>query len=620
VTEAEGCGVTPGGEPPRWVTAIKDKNTGRYACYLVMAGSFFFLLYFTRFKWGSLYVDTFMELWIPEQLISTQYSSRLAGKNLYSDLFFNGGFLPPYLMAFMYRIFGVGIYTAAALGAATLAAATVLLYRLARFFTGIYISTFLVLDFLFVHAFGAYHYSQIFNFILPYNFNTTLFMVFSMAALVFFIAAAESGKDRLAYPAGAALTMAFLSRPEMTAPVWGVLAALGGVLAYRKKRYAPLAAMVLSIMIAAAAYVWFLSRTGAVEGFNRSVIGSIAMSLSGKFNGRESMLTGFGDFGPNVWFAVKSLAFQAAAAALIYSTVRLIELTGARLYRVLQYVFAIPVAAAAGVLSVWELGEFNLYRLMPLALFWMTGHYLYRVLKGDCSREDFSRLTLHGVTLAMTARIILNVSVTYYGFCLLAPVLVCYFLFFLEYLPALMRRFTAPPGNAGRAALRAYAAAFCVFFAVMALPLVSLSYGMYGKKSVVMDTPRGRIITYNDEISHLFWGVLEYVNKFTPEDAGVVVIPQGLGVNYLTGRKNPLKYFDLNPLNVALIGEDEYIEELKNARVECIIHLKSIDADGFGVKGFGVGYGRKINEWIKANYRPALTYKNYLIIYRLKDG
>jgi hypothetical protein len=240
---------------------------------------------------------------------------------------------------------------------------------------------------------------------------------------------------------------------------------------------------------------------------------------------------------------------------------------------------------------------------------------------------DFSLLALYGVTLAMTARIILNVSVLYYGFCLLAPAVVCYFVFFTKYIPAVMAapmaalndRYLARRIDDDGSILRAYVAALCVFFAAMSLPLVSLSYKMYEKKSVVVDTPRGRIITYNDEISHLFWGVVEYVNKYTPADARVVVIPQGLGVNYLTGRENPLKHFDLNPLNLALIGEDEYIEGLKNSRVECIIHLKSIDSDGFGYKGFGVGYGRKINAWIMANYRPALTYKNYLIIYRLKD-
>ena len=609
------------------VFRIKDKNTGRYACYFVMAGSFFFLLYFTRFKWGSLYVDTFTALWIPEQL--------LTGRKLYADISFNSGFLPPYLMAFMYRLFGVNIYAAAALGAATLAAATVLLYRLARFFTCIYTSTLLVLVFLFVHAFGAYKYSQIFNFILPYNFNPTFFMVFSTAALVFLIDSVESGKDRHAYMAGAALSMAFLSRPDMTLPVWGVFAGLGAILAYRKKRYAPLAAALLSIAVAVVAYTWFLSWAGAFEGFRKSVIGSIVMSVNGKYSRRESMLTGLDDFGFNAGFAAISFAAQVAAAMLIYAaaaaTVRFFGEKRTRAYRTAPYVVSALVAAAAGILFVRVLGVYNLYRLMPLILCSMTGHYFYRLLKGDCNGADFSRLALYGVTFAMTVRIILNFTVVDYGFYLLTTVLVCYFLFFTEYLPnfianfmanlpaALNNRYHTGRAQSNGSALRVYVAAFCVFFAVMALPLTAVSYRMYGKKSVVVDTSRGRIIAYNDEISHLFWGVIEYVNKYTPKDATVVVIPQGPGVNYLTGRKNPLKYFDLNPLNVDLIGEDEYVEELKNARVDYIIHFTLIDSGGFGYEGFGVGYGRKINAWITANYLPALKYKNHAIIYKLKD-
>jgi hypothetical protein len=339
------------------VKEIKTNNTGRYACYFAMAGSFFFLLYFTRFKWGSLYVDTFIEFsLIPEKL--------LAGEKLYVDVFSKFGFMPPYLIALTYRLFGANLYAAAALGAATLAVMTVLLYRLARFFTGIYTSTLLVLAFLFVHAFGAYQPGYIFNFILPYNFNATVFMVFSMAALVFFIGSVESGKDRPAYMAGAALSMAFVSRPEMTLPVWGVFVLLGGILAYKEKRCAPLAATAGSILIAAAAYLSFLSWAGAFGGFRESVIDYLVMSMHGVSGKYQLKMTGFGDFGANAWLAAKSFAVQALAAA--------------------------------GVLSSRPLGLYNQYRLMPVVLVWMTGHYLYRVLNGARVRlSDSAAAPLH---------------------------------------------------------------------------------------------------------------------------------------------------------------------------------------------------------------------------------
>jgi hypothetical protein len=154
----------------------------------------------------------------------------------------------------------------------------------------------------------------------------------------------------------------------------------------------------------------------------------------------------------------------------------------------------------------------------------------------------------------------------------------------------------------------------------MALPLVFASYRMYEMKTLTVDTPRGRIITRDDEMSQAFWGVVDYINKAAPANARVVCIPEGMGVNYFTGRKNPLKYYDFHPPDVNLLGEDKYIEELRNARVEYIIHFELIELDDYGSRGFGVDYGNKINEWIKANYRPVMTYKNYLIIYRPNDG
>jgi hypothetical protein len=642
-----------------------------------MVGSFFFLLYFTRFKWGSLYMDTYSQLWFAENL--------LAGKKLYADVFSNGGFFPPYVLAFMCLIFGSGTYTEAALGALTLAVTAIFLFRLASFFTGIYTSTLLVIAFFFVQAFGAYHYTQIFNFILPCTFNATFFMMFSTAALVFFIDAIESGKNRSAYLAGAALSMAFASRVEMTVPVWGVFVAVGGLLAYKKRRYAPLLAATSSILAALAAYLLFLSWAGAFKEFKQSVIGSIVMSIHGDFSAREAMLSGLDDFWSNTGHVAKSFVVQSVLAALIYATAaastRFFGKKQTRMYCALPYAISALAATAAGVLSVRILGVYNQYRLMTIVLLWMTGYYLYGILRQESVRildapsaphfnaaaephfnaasephfdavaaphfdavaaphfdavaapppalvGNFSRLALYGIALAVAMRIILKISAVEYGFYILTPSIVCYFLFFTEYLPSLVNRHFAgrssdTDANAGGATLRVYTAAFCVFFTVIALPLVSISYRVYGQKSVAVDTGRGRIFAYNDEESRMFWSVVDYVNEHTPQDAKVVVLPEGLSVNYFTGRKNPLKYPLINPLNLKLIGEDEYIGELQKAGVSYIIHFKFIGVGDFGYKGFGVDYGTKINDWIMANYRPVLRIKDdrkdYVVIYGPKD-
>jgi hypothetical protein len=127
--------------------------------HLIIIAAFFFLLSQTWLKWGDLIIDTGRELWLPAEL--------LKGKLLYKDIVSFYGFLPPYLIAGLYKIFGISINTMVYTGIALTLIVSFTIYRIARFFLDQGFSTLLVLNFLFVLAFGCYINRAILNFILP---------------------------------------------------------------------------------------------------------------------------------------------------------------------------------------------------------------------------------------------------------------------------------------------------------------------------------------------------------------------------------------------------------------------------------------------------------------------
>ena len=147
----------------------------------IVLGAFGYLLSVSWLKWGDIFLDTGRELWIPLQLME--------GRVLYKDLFYEYGFFAPYFIALLYKLFGVTYLTAAGCGMGITLIVSLFLYKISRYYLNTVLSTFTVLTFLFVFAFGYYApSSNIFNFIIPYSFASTFFAMFTCMAFYFFIA------------------------------------------------------------------------------------------------------------------------------------------------------------------------------------------------------------------------------------------------------------------------------------------------------------------------------------------------------------------------------------------------------------------------------------------------
>lgn len=94
----------------------------------------------------------------------------------------------------------------------------------------------------------------------------------------------------------------------------------------------------------------------------------------------------------------------------------------------------------------------------------------------------------------------------------------------------------------------------------------------YYLKPYKIDTPKG-FIYVNENLGKSFNSLIEYVNTNIPKDATVLVLQEGIMLNFLTDRKTNLRLYHLIKIHVETLGEKYIIEELKQNPPDYIIEI-----------------------------------------------
>jgi hypothetical protein len=199
------------------------------------------------------------------------------------------------------------------------------------------------------------------------------------------------------------------------------------------------------------------------------------------------------------------------------------------------------------------------------------------VLLAAAREENRPLFTLALFSIAATLRIWLNVSPGWYGFTLVAPVfvLMAAVLFERKRLAAL---WLIPIGVlCGRQLYEQHAR-----YAVKTHPIVSMRGTFY-------DSNADRAAILDDFLRHVRGGTL-------------VVIPEGLTLNYLAGATTPLTYHTLTPVEIDDPRIEAAIVRELAARPPDRIVILDRDVREFGYRGFGVDYGMHLAAWVGAHY------------------
>jgi hypothetical protein len=563
------------------------------------------LLYHQSYqRWGDLIIDLGRDLYLPGQILD--------GRILYRDLLYNYGPVAPYLLAGMVALFGDSLRTFAAAGMLSGISCMAALYltgwRLGNVTAGFGASLlFLVCSFFANSTWGC-------NFVLPYSHAATFGMAFALWSFYFLCRYLYAGRRSGHLSAGAAfLLLAAFSKQEIGIAVAGVY-----LLAMCLHRF-PWKAVLGITSAAAAAFLIFIAIFHARGGIEHSLF---ADNLSpAKFGG------GYGDpFFLQVagldhpWMRAGAILLRLAALALMLWGVGLAA-SAPSLVRRRKIALAILCACAlpAAAIAAWLFADIHLLSGAAPAAAMLILYFAFRRRWRDplCLAAAFVILS--------SLRIPLSGAPLWYGFYLSVPA----YLFVTQGLAHRLPDWRLAP--------RFLMTALAVIGVIVLLRFeASMLYGfdpdggyrnmtsrLETAKGIMRDFPNGRVESIAEFLS--------YMERKSAEDRaeGMVVIPEGLTLNYFTGIRNPSAYYLFIPPEMRPRGIEEQMRREFAATRPRYVVWNARNVQEFGVRQFGVDYGTLLGGFISQNYEveasfPAETRTGTpayrIILMRLKDS
>jgi len=472
----------------------------------------------------------------------------------------------------------------------------VLIYKISRLFLDEIESAFPVLAFLFVFAFGFYTYTGIFNFILPYSFSSTFFILFVSLALYSFLMFILHERISHLYLWSGAMACSFFCRIDISAVVLAGFIFSGLILIAKNRRFAGMfPCLVLPIIISLLGYYLFLRFTGSFEEFKTGVFDYLGPVLSGKSSVFTLRMAGLDNVRYNIFLALKPV--------MIYTVIMALLAVFSRLKKYLKAenrpdsVFIILGSMLILVIFTNIGGYFDSsfqYRCLPLVLLACTILFFIRIFLSDNFKKSALLFTLFLTALLLSLRVFLNATPHNYGFYLLSIGVICYYVFFFEIFYDFMVRFFKADG-------RIFKPLVAVFLVFLIMPDWGISSKLYAAKDLVVTTNRGPVICWRNGESALFWQAVDYLSKNTGKADTIVVFPEGASINFFADRDTPIKYYSFLPHDFKTIGESKIISDLAAARADYIVIL-SRDTSEYGFRAFGIDYAERTFAWIRENY------------------
>ena len=197
----------------------------------------------------------------------------------------------------------------------------------------------------------------------------------------------------------------------------------------------------------------------------------------------------------------------------------------------------------------------------------------------------------------------MNFSVFDYGFAFGALALIPFCIFWFKFLPAIFIGASRPS--------RLYQLLLATFFILLNFPLFAGNVAHYAKKDVLIRSRRGIIFALSNEDSFCFRQTLDYLRVVAFSGQTMIVMPEGVGLNFFSGLDNPLRYETFIPADITDIGGDgKLIDILAKYKVDYIV-ITGRTTSEYGCFAFGIDYARRVDAWVKANYHLEKLFGDY---------
>jgi hypothetical protein len=570
---------------------------------LIISIVFLSLTFWSWRKWPDILVDFGRELYIPWQLS--------IGKILYKDIAYLNGPFSPYFNTFLFKIFGVSLTTLVFSNLVILAVFICLLYfiiiKSCDKFTAMLSCVVFLCVFAFAHLVSIGNY----NYICPYSHEMTHGTLLSILLITCFSHNLYEIRYIFIILAGMCFGIVFLGKAEIfmaaaTVILCGFLFIyLSNELSAMKIVKIIVVFLIFSMIPVALFLTYLLTKMPyalafkGIAGTWYSLIGSnvannlfykTCMGIDHPWQNLLNMVCGFiGILLLTIGMAVYDHRLQGIDKSKKTWVVIIILLSlGFVIKRPLLPFLLMGAPLPLDVLAV----------LIPVTIICIKKRTDKAVI------VKMVPLALWSVfALIMLTKIILNSRIEHYGFVLAMPAVIILVIGLLFLIPHSLRKWYG-----GGMHFRRIAAILLIADVIFTL---RVSNYYYGRKDYYVGELGDCIITYGPQIRPEGYAVaklLKYLSSCVPASSSLIVLPEGIMINYLSRRVNPSPYINLMPPEISIYGERNVLNSLKDSNTEFIVLVhKDTSEYGKGLFGLDQSYGSQIMDWINHHYIPVWT-------------
>ena len=241
-------------------------------------------------------------------------------------------------------------------------------------------------------------------------------------------------------------------------------------------------------------------------------------------------------------------------------------------------------------------------RALPLVTVTLSVVFLILATRPQCNHRERLGYQLGFLwsimSVGLLAKMILKSRIGHYGFVLAMPATLLFIAFPTVTIPNFLHR-KYKKGSMCKAAMLGLVGAVAILF-------LNRSNSYYKHKDFVIGQGKDHFFSYNanqNVKASMIQDAIRELRKKTTDTSTLLVLPEGVTMNYLLRKPNPTPYYLLTPWEFEAIGGEAKILLTIREHVPDFIAVLNINMKDHGRNYFGEpGYGKEIMEWITENY------------------
>lgn len=545
---------------------IYEKYKNDFWALLVLG--IIFVLYCTVFwgRWGDVMVDCPRELYIPQRISE--------GQGLYTNIFSLYSPLGYYLNAFFVKIFGNSLNLFYLLGCVNTGIVLTFVYLISRRFSKPLLSFGVSLA---VLCYCCISFSPITNYFFPYSYSVVYALTCFLASvylLIYYFKTNFKTKYLLFFCLLGGFCTAFkFEFAPVFLPLFLVLIVkertfkkiISGLLCFIVPVILPFLVNIEGVKTFIDNFLAFCSSPSSRE-FLKTM--SLKTPRAYIISTLKDILTFLVLFVPSVFVLLKSEQLSKSKKIGAY---------------ILCFLFVFGLSAFIFDKRIY------LFSWLTLVSLW----FIFKYFRSEKTDFDFLTFVLSSVLFLSSLRVGGYLASNHYGKYYLPLFLT---VFFCLYLPQILKKYYNEK----------YLSFVLIVFSFFNFCFCAFS--VYQGKNYKINTDKGTIFaTYS--VGKTVEQTAKYIAENTSEQDRVLVLPEGLMINYLANRKSDDMFYQLLPNHIEILGEENIVKKMSKNPSEYIV-LTSLTTGAYGKTYFCSDYAQKICDFINENYDYLEVFEN----------